>query len=68
MQVAQTQDETVEVVPLVRAWAGAGAKILDETGDELLEMLLQPLRRMESLYLHGKTKQKKNIYGAFSKP
>ena len=58
LQVAQMQDETVEVVPLVRAWAGAGAKILDETSDELLEMLLQPLRdagQLDAVYLslHG---------------
>ena len=58
LQVAQMQDENVEVVPLVRAWAGAGAKILDETSDELLEMLLQPLRdagQLDAVYLslHG---------------
>ena len=44
LQVAADRDQAVELVPLSRAWAGAGAKILDETYDELLEMLLEPLR------------------------
>ena len=58
LQVASEQDEPVEVVPLVRAWGGAGARILDATFDELLEMLLAPLREAGDLdavflSLHG---------------
>ncbi len=58
LEVASEQDEPLEVVPLARAWAGAGAKILDETYDELLEMLLAPLREAGELdavflSLHG---------------
>ena len=58
LRVAAERDQTVEVVPLVRAWAGAGAKILDATYDELLEMLLAPLRDAGTLdavflSLHG---------------
>ncbi len=58
LRVAAERDPTVEVVPLVRAWAGAGAKILDATYDELLEMLLAPLREAGTLdavflSLHG---------------
>ncbi|MEE3369996.1 MAG: M81 family metallopeptidase [Planctomycetota bacterium] len=58
LQVAQAQEEPVEVVPLARAWAGAGAKIQDETAAELLEMLLQPLReagQLDAVFLslHG---------------
>ena len=58
LQVANEQDQAVEVVPLVRAWAGAGAKILDETYDELITMLLDPLRaagELDAVFLslHG---------------
>lgn len=58
LQVVAEQDQPVEVVPLVRAWAGAGPKILDATFDELLEMLLVPLREAGDLdavflSLHG---------------
>ena len=58
LQVAADRDQAVELVPLSRAWAGAGAKILDETYDELLEMLLEPLRsagELDALFLslHG---------------
>ena len=58
LQVVAERDDAVEVVPLSRAWAGAGPKILDETYDELLEMLLAPLREAGDLdavflSLHG---------------
>ena len=58
LQVAAEQHQPIEVVPLARAWAGAGAKILDETYDELLEMLLAPLREaghLDAVFLslHG---------------
>ena len=48
----------VDVVPLARAWAGAGPIILDATFDTLLEMLLRPLREagpLDAVYLslHG---------------
>jgi len=52
------QAEQVEVVPLARAWAGAGPRILDSTFDTLLEMLLCRLREAGELdavflSLHG---------------
>ncbi len=52
------QFDAVEVVPLARAWAGAGPRILDSTYDTLLEMLLVPLREAGELdavflSLHG---------------
>ena len=58
LQVVAERGDAVEVVPLSRAWAGAGPKILDETYDELLEMLLAPLREAGDLdavflSLHG---------------
>ena len=58
LEVAARQQQPIEVVPLARAWAGAGAKILDATYRELREMLLVPLRtagELDAVFLslHG---------------
>lgn len=58
LQVVSERSVDCEIVPLARAWAGAGSTILDETFDELLELLLAPLREagpLDAVFLslHG---------------
>lgn len=58
LEVAAEQTADVEIVPIVRAWAGAGGTILDETLDELTQALLDGLKSalpIDALFLslHG---------------
>lgn len=57
-QVAQDQQETIEWVPLVRAWGGAGGTITAETLEFLTERLITGLKKslpLDGIYLalHG---------------
>ena len=58
LQVAAEQKEPVEIVPIVRAWAGAGGTITAPTLDFLTERLISGLKRslpIDAIYLalHG---------------
>jgi len=58
LQVAAEQEQAVELVPLVRAWAGAGGTITAKTIDFLMERLISALKKslpIDAVYLalHG---------------
>lgn len=44
IEVVESRAIEIEIVPLVRAWAGAGSTIRDTTFNKLLKMLLDPLK------------------------
>ncbi len=71
LQAKNERQVHCELIPLMRAWAGAGSTILAETFDQLLEMLLDPLRAARPLdgvflSLHGAaaTEQDDDLEGA----
>lgn len=58
LQVATEQNEKVELLPIVRAWGGAGGTITAKTLDFLMERLIAGLKKalpIDALYLalHG---------------